>query len=82
MDQVASCRGLAIKTDYLGANLLAAERRALIHVSSPEIAMAYDQRCQWPLTTTRADGNAMNRIIYIVGFVVIVLFILGFLGLR
>jgi hypothetical protein len=29
-----------------------------------------------------AKGIHMNRIIYIVGFVVIVIFILGFLGLR
>lgn len=28
------------------------------------------------------DGMPMNRIIYIVGLVVIVLFVLGFLGLR
>jgi hypothetical protein len=31
--------------------------------------------------TSKGDW-AVNRIIYIVGFVVIVLFILGFLGLR
>jgi hypothetical protein len=30
----------------------------------------------------RTDRNTMNRIIYIVGLVVIVLFILGFFGLR
>jgi hypothetical protein len=28
------------------------------------------------------EGNLMNSIIYIVGLVVIVLFVLGFLGLR
>ncbi|MEF2549685.1 hypothetical protein VQ045_21565, partial [Aurantimonas sp. E1-2-R+4] len=54
----------------------------LIHVSSPGIAMAYACECRWPWTTTRADRNAMNRIVYIVGFVVIVLVILGFFGLR
>lgn len=30
----------------------------------------------------RTDRNTMNRIVYIVGLVVIVLFILGFFGLR
>jgi hypothetical protein len=33
---------LANKTDFSGEKSRAAERRALIHVSSPEIAMAYD----------------------------------------
>jgi len=28
------------------------------------------------------EGNLMNSIIYIVGLVVIVIFVLGFLGLR
>ena len=32
----------------------------------------------WPL----GSGDEMNQIIYIVGLIVIVLFILGFLGLR
>jgi len=31
---------------------------------------------------THAKGNLMNSIVYIVGLVVIVLFILGFFGLR
>jgi hypothetical protein len=31
---------------------------------------------------TNAEGNCMNNIIYIVGLIVIVLFILGFFGLR
>jgi len=31
---------------------------------------------------THAKGNLMNSIIYIVGLVVIVIFVLGFLGLR
>jgi hypothetical protein len=34
------------------------------------------------LTILLSEGNAMNRIVYIVGFVVIVLVILGFFGLR
>jgi hypothetical protein len=34
------------------------------------------------LIRRRAGGAAMNNIIYIVGLVVIVLAILGFLGLR
>ncbi|SFF12971.1 hypothetical protein ROE7235_03278 [Roseibaca ekhonensis] len=44
--------------------------------------MAYAWLCRWPWTTTLADRNAMNRIVYIVGLVVIVLVILGFFGLR
>jgi hypothetical protein len=31
---------------------------------------------------THTEGNLMNSIIYIVGLIVIVLFILGFFGLR
>jgi len=34
------------------------------------------------MTTLRAERNAMNRIVYIVGFVVIVLVVLGFFGMR
>lgn len=44
--------------------------------------MIYDCRRKRLWAATQADRNAMNRIVYIVGFVVIVLFILGFLGLR
>lgn len=33
-------------------------------------------------TIHHAGANVMNRIVYIVGLVVIVLFVLGFLGLR
>jgi hypothetical protein len=44
--------------------------------------MIYDRRCKRLWAAPQADRNAMNRIVYIVGFVVIVLFILGFLGLR
>ncbi len=32
--------------------------------------------------STHIEGNLMNSIIYIVGLIVIVLFILGFFGLR
>ena len=31
---------------------------------------------------THAKGNLMNSIVYIVGLIVIILFILGFFGLR
>jgi len=34
------------------------------------------------MAVLRTDRNTMNRIVYIVGLVVIVLFILGFFGLR
>jgi hypothetical protein len=34
------------------------------------------------LLETHTEENIMNRIIYIVGAIVIVLFILGFFGLR
>jgi hypothetical protein len=43
--------------------------------------MIYVWLCQRTWAATQTDRNAMNRIVYIVGFVVIVLFILGFLGL-
>jgi hypothetical protein len=82
VSSVAVCRGLAIKTDVSGALSRAAVRHALIHVSSHGIATAYAWRCQWLWTTTQADRNAMNRIVYIVGLVVIVLVIMGFFGLR
>lgn len=36
----------------------------------------------WSLTHPKTERNGMNRIIYIVGLVVIILFVLGFLGLR
>ncbi|WP_171327014.1 hypothetical protein [Halovulum dunhuangense] len=35
-----------------------------------------------PRADHQARGKLMNQIIYIVGLIVIVLFILGFLGLR
>jgi hypothetical protein len=35
-----------------------------------------------PLNTRHQDGHTMNNIVYIVGAVVIVIAILGFLGLR
>lgn len=44
--------------------------------------MCQAQRCRWAMAVLRTDRNTMNRIVYIVGLVVIVLFILGFFGLR
>lgn len=37
---------------------------------------------KWPIADHPTCGELMNRIIYIVGLVVIVLFILGLFGLR
>ncbi|WP_380795038.1 hypothetical protein [Seohaeicola saemankumensis] len=59
-----------------------AARCGLIHVNSAGLSMCHTEQCKCALTTLRSDRNSMNRIIYIVGLVVIVLFILGFLGLR
>ena len=44
--------------------------------------MAYTWRCLWQWATPRTDRNAMNRIVYIIGLVVIALVVLGFFGLR
>jgi hypothetical protein len=44
--------------------------------------MCQDRRSRWAMVLLRTDRNTMNRIVYIVGLVVIVLFILGFFGLR
>jgi hypothetical protein len=44
--------------------------------------MCQAQPCRWALAILRTGRNTMNRIVYIVGLVVIVLFILGFFGLR
>ncbi|SUZ33480.1 hypothetical protein ROE7235_03251 [Roseibaca ekhonensis] len=44
--------------------------------------MCQAQRCRWAVVILRTDRNTMNRIVYIVGLVVIVLVILGFFGLR
>lgn len=59
-----------------------ASRRALIRVSAAATSTSYQLKERWALATFQADWNAMNRIIYIVGLVVIVLVILGFFGLR
>ena len=40
-------------------------------------------RVQWkPVSSESREGNVMNSIIYIVGLVVIIVFVLGFFGLR
>ena len=44
--------------------------------------MCHPQPGRWAIAILGTDRNTMNRIIYIVGLVVIVVFILGFLGLR
>lgn len=50
---------------------------AVAHVSP----LCCDPRCQEDPSPPKKE-NAMNRLIWIVGLVVIVLFILGYLGLR
>lgn len=44
--------------------------------------MCQASRCRSLLAILRTDRDIMNRIIYIVGLVVIVVFILGFFGFR
>lgn len=62
-------------------------RSAKIHIytdpcydwhGSRRIIVATQSAKHWP----QKSGNQMNKIIYLVGLVVVVLFILGFLGLR
>jgi hypothetical protein len=49
----------------------------------PRISWDASQRTRAdPLLETHTEENIVNRIIYIVGAIVIVLFILGFFGLR
>jgi hypothetical protein len=55
--------------------------RKLIHVVANNPANGYYSIGIWPFANHR-KGNPMNRIIYIVGLIVIVLFILGYFGLR
>jgi hypothetical protein len=42
----------------------------------------HPRRRPWVAVCPATEGQAMNRIIWIVGLIVIVLFILGFFGLR
>lgn len=49
----------------------------------PRISWDVSQRTQAdPVLETHTEESIVNRIIYIVGAIVIVLFILGFFGLR
>jgi len=46
------------------------------------VSIVQGGRKAWPLAVRPTVGDQMNQIIYIVGLIVIVLFILGYFGLR
>lgn len=54
----------------------------MIHVVAPPAPSGQLRASRWPLINETREGKLMNQIIWIVGLVVIVLFVLGVLGLR
>lgn len=78
----AAARGRPHAYENNDRQVRVASRRALIRVSAADTSTSYKLQERWALATFAEGGNAMNRIIYIVGLVVIVLVILGFFGLR
>jgi hypothetical protein len=54
---------------------------ALIHIGSHVIVMVYASKYRWSRTFARVDRNVMSGIVYLIGLVVIILFVAGFSGL-
>jgi hypothetical protein len=78
----ATARGRPHTYENNDGQVRVVSHRALIRVSAAGTSTPYNLDARWALATFLEDWNAMNRIIYIVGLVVIVLVILGFFGLR